>query len=80
MNKSQKNRRRLRKNKTQKGGYDRTFMYVHKATALDYKDNMGGSISAPIPASDYNSRIATRGGKRILRRSQKKLNKNMKQK
>lgn len=78
MNKSHKNKRRPRKNKTQKGGYEPTFMYVHKAPPLDYKDNVGGSISAPIPASNYNTRISVHGGRRQSRRHNKNSKKNKK--
>lgn len=65
MNKTHQKRKPIstRKNRTQKGGYERTVMYVHKAPALDYKDNIG-TVSGPIPASSYNSHIATKGGNR----------------
>lgn len=71
MNKSQTKRRKTQKNRAQMGGYERTAMFVHKAPELNYKDNMG-SVGSPVPASGYNSHIATRGGrKNNLRKSRK---------
>jgi hypothetical protein len=70
MNKSQTNRKKTQKKRTQKGGYERTFMYVHKVPPMDYKDNIG-SVGAPIPASGYNAHIATRGGSNRARKTSK---------
>jgi hypothetical protein len=76
MNKSQTNRKKTQKKRTQKGGYERTFMYVHKVPPMDYKDNIG-NIGAPIPASGYNSHIATRGGKRARKTGKNKRKNNI---